>query len=203
LDVGCGNRPFALATHLADASLNDNSHRFGLPIPADGRPVVECSVESMPFENKEFDFVFCSHVLEHVEDPVRACRELMRVGRRGYIECPRSWTEYVFSSREHRWLVDAERGVLIFREKLTNECGDPLGVRDELLPRLARDPLFARHWNSRRMLRLRNVEFKWEDCFAFLVLRAEDREPSRPGASFERPPRAPYVPFELEVATRQ
>lgn len=157
----------------------------------------------MPFENREFDFVFCSHVLEHVEDPARACTELMRVGRRGYVECPRSWTEYVFSSQEHRWLVDAECGVLVFRGKLAKEGGDPLGLRGVLIPRLRRDPSFARQWNSRRMLRLRNVEFRWEDRFPFLVIQTEDREPSRADVSFERPPHAPSSPFELGVGARR
>jgi len=38
---------------------------------------------AMPFPDKSFDFVYCAHVLEHVDDPIRACREIMRVGKRG------------------------------------------------------------------------------------------------------------------------
>src|SRR5215472_12267630 len=86
LDVGCGARPFALATHLADLSLKNNSARFDLPIPLMGRPFVECSVEALPYRDKEFDFIYCAHVLEHTKDPARACKEIMRVGKRGYIE---------------------------------------------------------------------------------------------------------------------
>src|SRR5690349_14258269 len=54
LDVGCGAHPFYLATHLADKSLTDNSERFG-PIPPTHLPLYECSVESMPFNDAEFD----------------------------------------------------------------------------------------------------------------------------------------------------
>jgi SAM-dependent methyltransferase len=185
LDVGCGGMPFAYATHLADLSLTDHSGRFGLPVPIGERPVYECSVEEMPFEDGEFDFVYCSHVLEHVGDPAAACRELMRVGRRGYVECPRSWTEIVFSAPDHRWLVDLECGVLVFREKLTLEAGDPLGLRFAIFP-LLDQPAFRTHWDTPRMRRLRTVQLLWEGEFAFAVISAEERSGRR-----ERPPVVP------------
>jgi SAM-dependent methyltransferase len=175
LDVGCGNRPFPPATHLADVNLNDHSERFGYPIPLDGRPLVECSVEAMPFEDGEFDFVYCSHVLEHVDRPDVACRELMRVADRGYIETPRSWVEYVFSSDEHKWLVDDEQDTLVFREKLRSEAtADPLGIRYEIVNWLE-DPQFRRRWNSREVRALRNVEFHWSGEFKFAVTAAAER----------------------------
>jgi len=185
LDVGCGGMPFAYATHLADLSLTDHSGRFGLPVPIGDRPVYECSVEQMPFEDGEFDFVYCSHVLEHVGDPSAACHELMRVGRRGYIECPRSWTEIVFSAPDHRWLVDLECGVLVFREKLSLEAGDPLGLRFAIFSLLDQQE-FRSHWNSPRMKRLRTVQLLWEGKFVFAVVRADERSERR-----ERPPVAP------------
>jgi len=44
--------------------------------------------EKFPFEDNEFDFVIASHVLEHVHDPIHFCKELCRIGKRGYIEVP-------------------------------------------------------------------------------------------------------------------
>ena len=73
--MGSGHIPFPLATHLADISVTDgNVGRAGIPFKyvAD-LPVFECSVETTPFNDKEFDFVYCSHVLEHSSDPRRAC----------------------------------------------------------------------------------------------------------------------------------
>ncbi|MEA5583319.1 methyltransferase domain-containing protein [Nodularia harveyana UHCC-0300] len=43
---------------------------------------------STPFNDKEFDFVFASHVAEHVTKPIKFCTELMRISSRGYIEVP-------------------------------------------------------------------------------------------------------------------
>jgi len=178
LDIGCGNRPFAQATHLVDVSLTDHSERFGYPIPLDGRPFYECSVEELPFDDGSFDYAYCSHVLEHVERPDLACRELMRVAKRGYIETPRSWVEYVFGAASHRWLIDDELGVLIFREKLAAEDSDPLGIRDAIFS-LMDNPRFRAHWNSAGIRAVRNVEWHWDGSFDFAVIRAEERLPRR------------------------
>jgi SAM-dependent methyltransferase len=187
LDIGCGGMPYQHATHLADVSLFDHRGRFGLPVPLLPRPVFECSVENMPFEDSQFDFVYCAHVLEHVSDPAAACRELMRVGRRGYIECPRSWTEYVFSAPDHRWLVDYESGTLIFREKLRIEQGDPLGLRFAIFAWL-RDPEFRRHWDSSATRALRAVRVYWESSFDFVVIDQSQREEHAPRSDRSLPP---------------
>jgi SAM-dependent methyltransferase len=179
LDIGCGGMPFEAATHLADITLTDDSARFGLSVPRSPRPVFECSVERMPFADFEFDFVYCAHVLEHVQDPAAACRELMRIAPRGYIECPRSWTEFVFSAPDHRWLVDLEQHVLIFREKLPEEGGDPLGLRFEIFAWLE-DPVFRRQWDSPATQGLRTVQLSWEGRFEFLVLSAAQRRRKPP-----------------------
>ena len=187
LDVGCGAHPFYLATHLADKSLTDNSERFG-PIPPTHLPLYECSVESMPFKDAEFDFVYCSHVLEHVVDPAGACRELMRVGKRGYIECPRSWMEYPFHSPSHRWLVDHEQHCLIFREKLEEEKRDFLGIQYALFS-LLKDERFCAYWDLPEIKAVRNVEFYWEGSFDFVVIPKEER---KNGGAFKQFYSAPY-----------
>jgi hypothetical protein len=73
-----------------------------------------CSNRPLPFRDKEFDFVICSHTLEDIRDPIQACHEIVRVGKRGYVEVPsRLWesTIGVQSNRytgfyHHRWLID-------------------------------------------------------------------------------------------------
>lgn len=119
LDIGSGHDPFPFATHLADIAPDDDSYgRAGIPIKQiAGKPFYACSVEDMPFKDKEFDFVYCSHVLEHVDDPRRACRELARVAKRGYIETPNLGKDIWLNTAKisnHHWYVENFSGKLVF-----------------------------------------------------------------------------------------
>jgi SAM-dependent methyltransferase len=81
-----------------------------------------CSEIPLPFPDKMFDFVICSHTLEDVRDPLRACSEIIRVGRAGYIETPSRIGESILwngmvGAAHHRWLVDAVGNRLEFRMK--------------------------------------------------------------------------------------
>ncbi len=124
LDVGSGHRPHRDATHLLDLLPEDDSER-GKPIKRLGRPLILGTVESLPFKDKTFDYVYASHVLEHTRDPAAACHELMRIGRAGYIETPSPFFEqgynYPNSDRGwsfHRWFVYLGRdGMLVFEPK--------------------------------------------------------------------------------------
>lgn len=40
---------------------------------------VKMDVHQIPFEDNSFDVVFCNHVMEHVDDDIRACQEINRV----------------------------------------------------------------------------------------------------------------------------
>jgi SAM-dependent methyltransferase len=106
LDVGSGGWPFRRANHLADKFPEGTTHRFEGMV-RDGRPFFEVDIERLPFADKTYDFVFCSHVLEHLEDPAQAMRELMRVGKRGYLEVPTRLSDIMFNftrlKDHHRW----------------------------------------------------------------------------------------------------
>ncbi len=81
LDAGCGSGRnmvdfAALGTvtgvEIADASVVRARER-GIG------EVVQCSVTEMPFADGRFDVAFCLDVIEHIEDQLRAWRELYRV----------------------------------------------------------------------------------------------------------------------------
>lgn len=118
LDVGSGGWPFKRADHLADHYPEATTHRVET-IVRDQRPFFEADLESLPFEDSRYDFVFCSHVLEHLDHPGQAIRELMRVGRQGYIEVPTRLSDVMFNftrlPNHHRWhgLVLGDTLVLI------------------------------------------------------------------------------------------
>jgi SAM-dependent methyltransferase len=72
LDVGCGIKPYL-------PYFEPFAERYvGVDI---GNPLadLEGSVEALPVEDASFDLVLCTQVLEHVEHPIAAVRELRRV----------------------------------------------------------------------------------------------------------------------------
>lgn len=82
-----------------------------------------CSSKPFPFPDKMFDFVVCSHTLEDVRDPIRACSEIARVGKAGYIETPsRLWEQTrrmngQIGESHHRWLIEYNNARITFLAK--------------------------------------------------------------------------------------
>jgi len=117
LDIASGNNPFPNATILADRFLNANLHRSG-NLVLDNRPFVVLDIEYLPFQDKSIDYIHCSHVLEHVENPEQACSEIIRVGKAGYIETPTFMKDALFSwAKEirHKWhVVVINKHILFF-----------------------------------------------------------------------------------------
>lgn len=118
LDIGCGPFPFAEATVVCDRFEGETVHRRG-ELRTDGRPLVVADVMDLPFDDDAFDFVYCSHVLEHVDDPIAACGEIARVGKRGYVETPNFMKDALFcqaAGMSHHWYTIAQGNTLFFFE---------------------------------------------------------------------------------------
>ncbi len=170
LDIGCGAKPFPLATHLGDVDVD--FCKESLKNAGDPRPFTEASVMALPFDDKSFDFIFCTHVLEHVTDPAKACQEIMRVGKRGYIECPRAWIEILWESEDHKWLVTLDENCLTFKEKTQLDQVNLIGTE---IFSLSDDILFKNFWHLPEVKAMRNVRFYWEGTFDFKVVPAHER----------------------------
>jgi SAM-dependent methyltransferase len=173
LDIGSGGDPFPYATVLVDRFPGTTQHRHA-PFVRDGREFVEADVCDLPFADKSFDFVYCAHVLEHVPDPLVACREIMRVGRRGYIETPTLGKDVLFAWRVpdmHRWHVVAIANRLCFFELSPRQSE---GIRGEEWQRLIlgrwEHPLQAAFFENQDVF---NVLFLWRDAFAVDVYRLD------------------------------
>ncbi len=65
LDVGCGAYPFPYATILVDLYTENSRHRH-LDLRTDGKPFQVADINQLPYDDKSFDFVYCSHVLQYV-----------------------------------------------------------------------------------------------------------------------------------------
>ncbi len=77
LDVGCGEKPYApvFAPYA--------SEHVGVDPVENPHAELRGPVEALPVEDGSYDVVLCSQVLEHVEDPAQAARELSRALRSG------------------------------------------------------------------------------------------------------------------------
>ena len=56
---------------------------------------VKADICNLPFQDNEFDFIFCNHVLEHIPDDTKAMQELYRVlapGGTGIFQIPQDLT---------------------------------------------------------------------------------------------------------------
>jgi glycosyltransferase involved in cell wall biosynthesis len=70
--------------------------------------IINADAHKLPFENKEFGFVFCSEMLEHVTDPEKVVAELKRVGVHGCILFSTPKTPSFRIDPEHR-VVDPRK----------------------------------------------------------------------------------------------
>jgi glycosyltransferase involved in cell wall biosynthesis/2-polyprenyl-3-methyl-5-hydroxy-6-metoxy-1,4-benzoquinol methylase len=175
LDIGGGDSPFSRANVVTDAFPEDGAHRSGHPVaPRTGQKFVACFAESLPFEDGEFDFAHCRAVMEHTIDPASACREMMRVAQRGFIETPSPVAEYLGGNPTHRWLTWIERipgrePVLVFHRKPFRRAPFRCAMR----PLWYSDPeiRFRWEWQYRNLF---CVQFAWEGAFQFRIEEAPE-----------------------------
>lgn len=171
LDVGGGHQPFSRADVIVDLSFATSEHRGGNEaVRGEEQEWVEANIEDLPFCDNSFDFVYCTHVLEHVGNPEKACRELMRVASRGFLEVPRKFTEYLAGYPAHQWLIDWVDDELIFEARTFLET--PLASFGHSM--ILNDPEFAER-TEKRWRHLFNVQLYWQAPFAFKVIDSADR----------------------------
>lgn len=175
LDLGSGQDPHPRANILCDKFLFDSSERsMGASLVTD-RPLIVADAARTPFADKTFDFIFCSHLVEHVEEPRLVLEELQRIGRAGYIETPSLVYEKLWGWRFHRWFVTATDDQLIFEPK-TSALFDP-DLHDWFNAKM-QEPSF---WNF-VMTRLHELglttRFVWRDQIAFDVRAAAQDLPN-------------------------
>ena len=100
LDIGCGYTAHNYASTICDVQ--------DLSLFYKDRKFIRLNEKTLPFKDKEFDFVIASHVLEHVEDVNFFINELQRISSRGYIELPTILEDnLVFENKkDHLWHME-------------------------------------------------------------------------------------------------
>ena len=115
LDVGCGSFPITGADFVVDYSHCEFDPYYSSEFRAKlNARFVQCDIHHLPFRDKTFGFVHCSNVLEHVDDPRQAFKELKRVGNHGFVECPSELRERVIHHPiEHAWIINWKDGKIV------------------------------------------------------------------------------------------
>ena len=131
LEVGALHRPMPLPSRVrvsyADAFTADELIRMWSP-EVDGRNVTPVDIVTdattlQEIDDERFDFAIASHLVEHLEDPVRCLRNLARVTKRG---------GFVFLALpDRRSSFDAPRRPTTIAHVLRDHCGDPGASRRE------------------------------------------------------------------------
>lgn len=102
VDVGPGTYPLKRANVYID-----RNPEILAPIAEAGRPVLLCDInEDFPgIPDKSFDYAWCSHLLEHTEDPAACAASLSRIAKSGTIVMPSAIKDGIFNFEEptHLW----------------------------------------------------------------------------------------------------
>ena len=129
LEIGPGATPYDRSDVFLEkkfASENDLIAQSGLVgLLKTDKPVYIYDGDVFPFKDKEFDYVVCSHVLEHVDDVDKFLSEVQRVGKKGYLEFPTIYYDYLYNFSVHtqfllysdnviHWMPKAESNLAAF-----------------------------------------------------------------------------------------
>ncbi len=135
-----------------------------------------CSGKPFPFKDKEFDFVLCSNTLEDIRDPIQVCREMVRVGKAGFVEVPSRISESLRGSERpfycgwyhHRWLCEVEGKKISFQFK-------------PAMLHAYRKFHFRKPFHKKLNPKYESVGFFWEGTFEFeekIVIERDDVQKS-------------------------
>ncbi|MCL2432438.1 MAG: class I SAM-dependent methyltransferase [Nitrososphaerota archaeon] len=112
LDVACGAKPFPLANVLCDLNVHPVPDRRMNSLVTDGKPFILCDSRYLPFKDKAFDFVTSYYLIEHLDEPWKLFKELKRVSKHGYLQCPSWFSELLYSEDVHKWVILKNKGQL-------------------------------------------------------------------------------------------
>ena len=121
IDLGCGARPVPNCDAYVDLYPDSPIERQNRVTPdwCKDRLTI-CDIEKMPFKDKEFDFAYARSVLEHTNNPGKACDEIIRIAKAGYITGPSPRNELIVGWTYHKWFMWVERNKLLFLNKKKN-----------------------------------------------------------------------------------
>jgi predicted SAM-dependent methyltransferase len=102
LEIGPGAYPLARADVYLDRDIDKLT-----PLSEQGESTILGDVHGglNDIPNKTFDYLFCSHVMEHLSSPSSAAATFSRIAKRGTVVVPSTFKEMMFhgEEQEHLW----------------------------------------------------------------------------------------------------
>ena len=141
LDVGCG-------LGLLKNYLDKNRVNKYIGLDVEGKIDVHGSIYDLPFKDEVFDTVVMSEVLEHLEHPLDAFREVKRVCKsRIILTVPNPYSvQQLYTIFVHRYSLEVENHVLAFSDGEINRICHRLNLKlERKLPMKFREPLFHKY----------------------------------------------------------
>jgi acetyltransferase-like isoleucine patch superfamily enzyme len=123
LEIGPGASPHSRANIFLDKYFESQDayvqNGYASLSSAIEKPFAYYGGGKLPFKDKAFDYVICSHVIEHI--PVSELSlfisELQRIAHRGYIEFPTIFYELINYQDVHIWLMNYRNDTMLFLDK--------------------------------------------------------------------------------------
>jgi hypothetical protein len=84
LEIGPGIQQFQLANYFIGK--NEKIEKY---------IDLDIDIEKIPYDNRHFDFIFCRHVLEDIQNPDFVIKEMYRSSKSGYFETPSAIAEII------------------------------------------------------------------------------------------------------------
>ena len=173
LDIGCNIAPVEFAQTVADVQ---NFSKF---YEGKNKKFVLINDKKLPFSNNQFDFVYASHVIEHVEDLSFFISELKRISRKGYIELPSILEDNLVlstnSSDDHKWMFkfdDVEKVLLVEKKKQLIEPFITHGVLFDSLRKNFRSSLVLElYWENEINYEFRDFTVKAKKPIFFSIIK--------------------------------
>jgi len=127
LEVGPGGAAFHRSDVLLEKIFYDNDEakeqRGHAEEIVTDKEIVFYEGSRFPFKDNEFDYVICSHVLEHIpSDEIEVfVSELSRVAKKGYLEFPTIYYDYIYNFPKHLTFLLYKNGVISYLGKEKTE----------------------------------------------------------------------------------
>jgi len=162
LEIGSGDKPEPRSDVLSDKYTGYTPDRGGREIAIDKRPFIAADAHQLPFKDKSFDYLIVSQVLEYSTNPDKFLKELMRVGKGGYIEVTNEVREILYDWDARNYVVRIDdSGKLLIRKKARRRSPASNWFRDLNDPRLG--SFMMDNWS------LFNYSLEWNEKINYVI----------------------------------